>query len=75
MLLDGASREEAGVEKKKQETKKSPAEVRITGFQVLLMEMKRLLTFPPGLALANDPNLFIGDGGASAHSTRSAVGL
>jgi hypothetical protein len=66
--------------KKRQEAKKAGngngnAEVSACGIEALLTDTKSLLTFSPGLAIVDDPNLFIGDSGASAHSTGSAFGL
>jgi hypothetical protein len=58
--------------KKRQEAKKAGngngnAEVSACGIEALLTDTKSLLTFSPGLAIVDDPNLFIGDSGASAH--------
>jgi precorrin isomerase len=51
------------------------AEVSACCIDVLLTDTNSLLSFSPGLAIVDDPNLFIGDSGASAHSTGSAFGL
>jgi hypothetical protein len=64
--------------KKRQEAKKAGngnAEVSACGIEVLLTDTKSLLSFSLGLAIVDDPNLFIGDSGASAHSTGSAFGF
>jgi hypothetical protein len=66
--------------KKCQEAKKAGngngnAEMSTCGIEVLLTDMKSLLTLSPGLTIVDDPNLFISDSGASAHSTGSAFGL
>jgi precorrin isomerase len=66
--------------KKCQEAKKAcngngNAEESACGIEVLLTDTKSLLTFSPGLAIVDDPKLFISDSGALAHLTGSAFGL
>jgi hypothetical protein len=39
------------------------------------VDVEKPLTFPPAFAMLNDPNVFIADTGASAHSTGYSIGL